>query len=74
MLAFTDLEVFLPAAAPDIDGGTVNPYTSLWTGVPPGDGPQNFHLILLNDGRAGLKCWRPSRGHYPGESPGLPNS
>lgn len=29
----------------------MNPYTSLWTGVTPGDGPQNFHLILLDNGR-----------------------
>lgn len=29
----------------------MNPYTSLWTGVTPGDGPENFHLILLDNGR-----------------------
>jgi L-lactate dehydrogenase complex protein LldF len=29
----------------------MNPYTSLWTGVTPGDGPRNFHLILLDNGR-----------------------
>jgi L-lactate dehydrogenase complex protein LldF len=29
----------------------MNPYTSLWTGVTPGDGPQKFHLILLDNGR-----------------------
>jgi L-lactate dehydrogenase complex protein LldF len=29
----------------------MNPYTSLWTGVDPGDGPQEFHLILLDNGR-----------------------
>jgi L-lactate dehydrogenase complex protein LldF len=29
----------------------MNPYTSLWTGVTPGDGPQEFHLILLDNGR-----------------------
>ena len=29
----------------------MNPYTSLWTGVAPGDGPQEFHLVLLDNGR-----------------------
>jgi len=29
----------------------MNPYTSLWTGVTPGDGPQTFHLVLLDAGR-----------------------
>jgi L-lactate dehydrogenase complex protein LldF len=29
----------------------MNPYTSMWTGVSPGDGPQEFHLILLDNGR-----------------------
>jgi L-lactate dehydrogenase complex protein LldF len=29
----------------------MNPYTSLWTGVRSGDGPQEFHLVLLDNGR-----------------------
>jgi L-lactate dehydrogenase complex protein LldF len=29
----------------------MNPYTSAWTGVTPGDGPQTFHLVLLDNGR-----------------------
>jgi L-lactate dehydrogenase complex protein LldF len=29
----------------------MNPYTSAWTGVTPGDGPQAFHLVLLDNGR-----------------------
>jgi L-lactate dehydrogenase complex protein LldF len=29
----------------------MNPYTSMWTGVTPGDGPSAFHLILLDNGR-----------------------
>jgi L-lactate dehydrogenase complex protein LldF len=29
----------------------MNPYTSMWTGVTPGDGPRNFHLVLLDNGR-----------------------
>jgi L-lactate dehydrogenase complex protein LldF len=29
----------------------MNPYTSLWTGVTEGDGPQEFHVVLLDNGR-----------------------
>jgi L-lactate dehydrogenase complex protein LldF len=32
----------------------MNPYTSLWTGVTPGDGPQEFHLVLLDNGRTAV--------------------
>jgi L-lactate dehydrogenase complex protein LldF len=48
---FTDLEVFLQLLPRSSTGERMNPYTSLWTGVTPGDGPQNFHLILLDNGR-----------------------
>jgi L-lactate dehydrogenase complex protein LldF len=29
----------------------MNPYTSLWSGVTDGDGPQEFHVVLLDNGR-----------------------
>ena len=29
----------------------MNPYTSFWSGVREGDGPQEFHLVLLDNGR-----------------------
>jgi len=32
-------------------GERMNPYTTLFTGVQPGDGPDAFHLILLDGGR-----------------------
>ncbi|MDQ6659040.1 MAG: LutB/LldF family L-lactate oxidation iron-sulfur protein [Actinomycetota bacterium] len=48
---FADLEVFLQLLPRSSTGERMNPYTSLWTGVTPGDGPQNFHLILLDNGR-----------------------
>lgn len=32
----------------------MNPYTSMWTGVTPGDGPQNMHLVLLDNGRSAV--------------------
>jgi L-lactate dehydrogenase complex protein LldF len=46
-----DLEVFLQLLPRSSTGERMNPYTSLWTGVTPGDGPQEFHLILLDNGR-----------------------
>ena len=35
-------------------GERMNPYTSLWTGVTPGDGPQKFHVVLLDNGRSSI--------------------
>ncbi len=32
----------------------MNPYTSLWTGVTSGDGPQRFHVVLLDNGRSSM--------------------
>ena len=32
-------------------GERMNPYNSLWTGVRRGDGPQHFHVVLLDNGR-----------------------
>ncbi|MEU6332744.1 lactate utilization protein B [Streptomyces sp. NPDC047049] len=48
---FQDLEVFLQLLPRSSTGERMNPYTSLWTGVTPGDGPQDFHLVLLDNGR-----------------------
>ena len=46
-----DLEVFLQLLPRSSTGERMNPYTSTWTGVHPGDGPQTFHLVLLDNGR-----------------------
>jgi L-lactate dehydrogenase complex protein LldF len=46
-----DLEVFLQLLPRSSTGERMNPYTSTWTGVTPGDGPQTFHLVLLDNGR-----------------------
>src|SRR5512132_3139678 len=49
-----DLEVFLQLLPRSSTGERMNPYTSMWTGVTPGDGPREFHLILLDNGRTGV--------------------
>jgi L-lactate dehydrogenase complex protein LldF len=46
-----DLEVFLQLLPRSSTAERMNPYTSMWTGVTPGDGPSAFHLILLDNGR-----------------------
>ena len=46
-----DLEVFLQLLPRSSTAERMNPYTSLWTGVRDGDGPKEFHLVLLDNGR-----------------------
>jgi len=48
---FDDLEVFLRLLPRSSTGERMNPYTSMWTGVTPGDGPQTMHVVLLDNGR-----------------------
>jgi L-lactate dehydrogenase complex protein LldF len=46
-----DLEVYAQLLPRSSTAERMNPYTSFWTGVRPGDGPQEFHLVLLDNGR-----------------------
>jgi L-lactate dehydrogenase complex protein LldF len=48
---FSDLEVMLQLLPRSSTGERMNPYTSMWTGVTPGDGPQQVHVVLLDNGR-----------------------
>jgi L-lactate dehydrogenase complex protein LldF len=48
---FQDLEVLLQVLPRSATGERMNPYNSIWTGVHPGDGPNNFHVVLLDNGR-----------------------
>jgi L-lactate dehydrogenase complex protein LldF len=49
--SWRDLGVFLQLLPRSSTAERMNPYTSMWTGVTPGDGPQEFHLVLLDNGR-----------------------
>ncbi|GGM53467.1 iron-sulfur cluster-binding protein [Micromonospora sonchi] len=49
---FADLEVFLQLLPRSATGERMNPYTSIWTGVHPGDGPRDVHIVLLDNGRS----------------------
>jgi L-lactate dehydrogenase complex protein LldF len=65
---FSDLEVMLQLLPRSSTGERMNPYTSIWSGVSGGDGPREFHLVLLDAGRtdvladevgrAALRCIR----------------
>ncbi|MBM7772332.1 L-lactate dehydrogenase complex protein LldF [Actinokineospora baliensis] len=46
-----DLEVMLQLLPRSATGERMNPYTSIWRGTTPGDGPREFHLVLLDNGR-----------------------
>ena len=48
---WADLDVFLQLLPRSSTGERMNPYTSTWTGVTPGDGPAEMHVVLLDNGR-----------------------
>lgn len=58
---FADLEVMLQMLARSATGERMSPYTSLWTGVTPGDGPERFHVILLDNGRSSILAQKTER-------------
>ncbi|HYY05334.1 MAG TPA: LutB/LldF family L-lactate oxidation iron-sulfur protein [Candidatus Limnocylindria bacterium] len=47
-----DMEVFLQLLPRSSTAERMNPYTSFWSGVHEGDGPREFHLVLLDNGRS----------------------
>jgi len=50
--SWRDLEVYLQLLPRSSTAERMNPYTSIWTGASaPGDGPEEFHLVLLDNGR-----------------------
>lgn len=51
---FEDLEVMLQVLARSATGERMNPYTSVWNGVAKDDGPQDFHVVLLDNGRSSI--------------------
>jgi L-lactate dehydrogenase complex protein LldF len=51
--AWRDFEVFMQLLPRSSTAERMNPYTSFWTGTSreAGDGPEEFHLVLLDNGR-----------------------
>ncbi len=58
---FRDLEVFLQTLPRSATGERMNPYNSLWTGVHKGDGPKEFHVVLLDNGRSPIMADKEAR-------------
>ncbi|MGA3129834.1 MAG: lactate utilization protein B [Terracidiphilus sp.] len=58
---FQDLEVMLQMLARSATGERMSPYTSLWTGVTLGDGPQKFHVVLLDNERSSILATKTER-------------
>lgn len=52
--AWRDLEVFMQLLPRSSTAERMNPYTTFWTGVSEDDGPQEFHLVLLDNGRTNV--------------------
>ncbi len=46
-----DLDPMLRLLPRSSTGERMNPYTSTWSGISPGDGPQEVHVVLLDNGR-----------------------
>src|SRR5262249_17771424 len=59
--SFTDLEVFLQLLARSATGERMNPYNSIWTGTARGDGPEEFHIVLMDHGRTTVLADETSR-------------
>jgi L-lactate dehydrogenase complex protein LldF len=53
---YQDFEVMLQLLPRSATGERMNPYNSIWTGVDKaptgGDGPRNFHVVLMDNARA----------------------
>ncbi len=48
---WAELDTFLQLLPRSSTGERMNPYTSTWSGVTPGDGPQEVHVVLVDNGR-----------------------
>jgi L-lactate dehydrogenase complex protein LldF len=59
--SWRDLEVFLAVLPRSSTAERMNPYTSIWSGPAPGDGPRDFHLVLLDNGRTAALADRTGR-------------
>jgi L-lactate dehydrogenase complex protein LldF len=58
---FKDLEIFLQTLPRSATGERMNPYNSTWCGVQPGDGPKEFHVVLLDNGRSPILADKEAR-------------
>ena len=59
--SYRDLEVFLQTLPRSATGERMNPYNSTWRGVHSGDGPKEFHVVLLDNGRSPILADKEAR-------------
>jgi len=59
--SYRDLEIYLQTLPRSATGERMNPYNSTWCGVTPGDGPQEFHVVLLDNGRSPILADKEAR-------------
>jgi L-lactate dehydrogenase complex protein LldF len=52
--SWQDFEVYLQLLPRSSTAERMNPYNSFWTGVHEGDGPREFHLVLVDNGRTNV--------------------
>ena len=58
--SWADLAVFMQLLPRSSTGERMNPYTSMWTGVTPGDGPQQFRSHLITRSKfCAMICYGP---------------
>lgn len=50
--SWQDFEVFMQLLPRSSTAERMNPYNNFWTGVSKDDGPKEFHLVLLDNGRS----------------------
>ncbi len=56
-----DMAAFLQLLPRSSTAERMNPYNSLWSGTRAGEGPQEFHLVLLDNGRTDVLADPPAR-------------
>ena len=59
--SWEDLAPMLQLLPRSSTGERMNPYTTMWTGVHEGDGPQEVHVVLLDNGRSHVLADRVGR-------------
>ena len=52
--SYDDLEIFLKLLPRSATGERMNPYNSVWSGVTPNDGPQEQHVVFMDNGRTNV--------------------
>lgn len=51
---WSDLDVFMQLLPRSSTAERMNPYTSTWTGAADDDGPQDVHVVLMDNGRSAV--------------------